>query len=67
MTDRHRGYLVTLSENLREDDSQSIIKAIEMIKGVLSVKPKVADIESHFSEQRVKNLLMDKIIKVINP
>lgn len=42
MTDRHAGYLVTLDRNVREDDAADIVKALEMVKGVISVKPVVA-------------------------
>lgn len=44
MTDRHAAYIVTLSEDIREDDAEeSILVAIRMIKGVASVKPVLSD------------------------
>jgi hypothetical protein len=42
MTQRHSGYLVILGEDIREDDAESTILALKMIKGVQSVEP-VAD------------------------
>ena len=42
MTDRHRGYLITLRQDLREDDSEAVMQALHMIKGVLTVEPLTA-------------------------
>jgi hypothetical protein len=39
MTDRHSGYVVVLKDDIREDDAERVIDAIQMIKGVLTVKP----------------------------
>lgn len=44
MTDRHSGYVVTLAEDIREDDAQAVIAALGMVRGVLSVEPVVADL-----------------------
>lgn len=41
MTDRFKGFLVTLDNEIREDDAQEIINALNMVKGVLKVKPYV--------------------------
>lgn len=43
MTDRHAGYIVTLADDIREDDAVHTISALKMIKGVISVQPVVAD------------------------
>lgn len=43
MTDRHCGYLVTLAEDVREDDGRSIVAALRMIRGVVDVQPVEAD------------------------
>lgn len=42
MTDRHAGYLITLEEDVRSDDAESIINALRMVKGVLHVEPIVS-------------------------
>jgi hypothetical protein len=52
MTDRHAGYVVTLARDIREDDAEAVIAAISMVKGVVSVKPVVADIEMHITKER---------------
>lgn len=52
MTDRHSGYLVTLSDDIREDDAQHIINALRMVKGVLSVEPIIHDHALMLAQQR---------------
>lgn len=61
MTDRHAGYLVTLAENVRDDDAQDIIGAIRMVKGVLAVDPVVADPLGAIAENRARSDLTQKI------
>jgi hypothetical protein len=45
MTDRHAGYVVVLAEDIREDDAESTLNALRMVKGVVSVTPVIADYE----------------------
>lgn len=52
MTDRHAGYVITLEEDVREDDAAAIKTALSMIKGVLSVEPVVSDPGLHIAEER---------------
>lgn len=52
MTDRHMGYVVTLTEDIREDDAERIVLALQMVKGVLSVRPLVKDYTSHIVSER---------------
>jgi hypothetical protein len=65
MTDRHAGYIVTLDHDIREDDAQRIIEAIEMIKHVISVKPIVATFELQNVQERVRYELQAKLLKVV--
>lgn len=44
VTDRHAGYIVVLAEDIREDDAEeSILIALRMVKGVISVTPVISD------------------------
>jgi hypothetical protein len=53
MTDRHAGYLVVLSEDIREDDAEeSVLAALRMIKGVCAVTPVSADYEQVIARER---------------
>ncbi len=53
MTDSHAGYLVVLDENLREDDSQAVLAALRLIKGVIAVTPVVGTSEVTIAQERV--------------
>jgi len=64
MTDRHTGYIVALDADIREDDAQAIIAAIQMIKGVQTVTPLVADPMGAIHELRVRRNLLNKIYEV---
>lgn len=65
MTDRHRGYIVILADDLREDDSQSLITAIGMIRGVLSVQPLVADGGDLVARARESERWRGALVKII--
>lgn len=49
MTDRHAGYLITLAEDVREDDAEHVLNALRMIKGVATVEPVVSDYGLHIA------------------
>lgn len=53
MTGRHSGYIVTLAEDIREDDAEeSVLNAIRMVRGVVSVVPVTASASQSIAEQR---------------
>lgn len=66
MTDRHAGYIVTLAQDIREDDAKAVITALRMVKGVMSVEPVVADIQYHLAEQRINREWTDRLYAMIN-
>ena len=41
MTDKYKGFLVTLEKEIRDEDAKNILTALGMIKGVQLVKPYV--------------------------
>uniref|UniRef100_A0A6M3IZC8 Uncharacterized protein n=1 Tax=viral metagenome TaxID=1070528 RepID=A0A6M3IZC8_9ZZZZ len=67
MTDRYHSLTVVFDQDIRDDDVEPILIAIKMIKGVLSVKPKVADMDSYMAEERVRNDLGKKLWDVLYP
>ena len=67
MTDRYHSLTVALDRDIRDDDAEPILMAIRMIKGVLSVKPKVADMDSNMAEDRARIDLGQKLWDVIYP
>jgi DNA replicative helicase MCM subunit Mcm2 (Cdc46/Mcm family) len=65
MTDRHAGYVVTLANDIREDDAEAVIGALRMVKGVLSVDPITGSFDVHIAEQRVRAELRDKLLGIL--
>jgi len=65
MTDRHTGYIVTLDNNIRADDSEQIINAIHMLRGVIDVTPVVSDITSIMAESKAKDEIRQKIWDIL--
>ena len=55
MTDRYNFLVVVLEENIRDDDAETILNAIRMVKGVLSV------------EGNVRMELGNKLLEVLYP
>ena len=64
MTDRIKGYIVTLEQDIREDDAEHITNAIRMISGVLSVAAIVGETGDHIIRERLKRKLMNQIMDV---
>lgn len=52
MADRHAAYIVTLSEDHHADDSQAVMDAIRMIRGVADVQPVTASVEIRVASAR---------------
>ena len=67
MTDRVHSLTVVLEHDVREDDVQSLTEAIHMMRGVLSVRGEVSNMESHMAEERARRELGGKILDVIYP
>jgi hypothetical protein len=67
VTDRIKAYVVTLEADVREDDAEAITGALKCIRGVLSVKPVVADISGHIAEERARQELGEKLWAVLYP
>ena len=52
MTDRIKGVLITFEKDIRDDDAKPIIEALNMIKGVLTVKHYVTGMEDYMLYQK---------------
>ena len=58
---------VVLEKDVSPEHIETIVNAIRMIRGVLSVSEHVADIESFMAEERARHKLGQKILDVIYP
>ena len=67
MTDRYNALTVVLEHDIRSDDAQALISAIEQLRGVLSVTPNVVDISSYTAHERARHELGQKIWEVLYP
>ena len=65
MTDRIHSLTVVLKKDIRDDDAESIITALSMVKGVLSATPHVANIETHMAYARARWELQSKLYDVL--
>jgi hypothetical protein len=66
MTARAKGFTVTLERDIREDEVQRILQAVEMITGVLHVEPVLATGKDHIVRMRLKNDITRNILKLID-
>lgn len=64
MTDRVSGFVVTLKQDIREDDVESTLDAIRHIKGVLGVMPVVTSASDHINRSRVQQEAGQRVIEL---
>lgn len=63
---RVKGFTVTLERDIKEEDFQRVLEAVEMITGVLHVEPVLATGQDHITRMRLKNDITRNILKLIN-
>lgn len=61
MTDRINSLTIVIERDIRDDDCQPLIAAIQMMRGVLTVKANVANHSDFMAEERAKHELTKKI------
>lgn len=65
MTDRVKGFTVTLNRDIRDDDFEKIINAVYMINGVAHVEPTLVTIDDHMNREVIKRELINKIYEIL--
>lgn len=60
MTDRIKGVHVVFEKDIREDDAESIINAIRMVKGVSSVKGNVVNSSDWMNRELIRQEISKK-------
>lgn len=53
MTDRIKGFTITLEKDVRVDDVQPLIQAISMLKGIAHVEPSLSTCEDHMNREMI--------------
>jgi hypothetical protein len=61
MTDRVKGFVVTLEKDIRIDDVEPLMQAIRYLRGVGDVSPSISDSNDHINQMRIKNELREKM------
>ena len=68
MTTRYKSFIVSLEHDVRDDESESIVTALKMVKGVLRVEPQEAtagDLTIQYREKsELRKKLFDFLIKL---
>jgi hypothetical protein len=67
MTDRFNFLTVALESDIRSDDAEPLINAIRQLRGVLHVTPHVVRASDYVAEERVRQEMGEKILKIIHP
>ena len=67
MTDRYEGFVITLRNQIREDDAEATINAIKQIKGVVSVEPVIGNVDIQLAKTQARSELIDLFYKVFYP
>lgn len=65
MTDRYKGVVVTFDHDIRDDDAEETLNAIRHIRGVLDVRPVVANHDDHMNRELVRQELMKRLWDVL--
>jgi hypothetical protein len=65
MSDRLSGVIVTFEKDMRDDDAQELITAIQCIRNVASVDPVVVNSSDWINRQQVRHELRMKLFKVL--
>jgi hypothetical protein len=66
MTQRIKGFVVSLSNDMREDDVEQIVNAIRLIKGVSAVQNIESNIDDQINRMNIKLEMSNKIFETLS-
>ncbi len=66
MTDRINALIVVLEHDICDDDAEVTINAIKQIRGVLKVKPHIAEFADEIAFERARYELIAKLWAVLH-
>ena len=67
MTDRYHSLTVVLEKDIRADDAEDLIKAMKMLRHVITVKGNVSDFNFIVAQERAVFDLGQQVLAVIYP
>lgn len=65
MTDRVHSLIVVFDKDFREDDAEALVDAIQMLRGVIQVRPIVGTPEHYAAREQAKADLRSQIFGVL--
>ena len=65
MTNRLKGFTITLEQDFREDDMERLKNALEMHKGVLHVEPVLVTSEDHINRTKIRMDLIQEMLEIL--
>ncbi len=65
MSERVKGFVVTLEKDVRLDDVELLMQTIRYMRGVANVEPSLVDSSDWINQKRVKTELREKMYKFI--
>ena len=65
MSDKVKGFVVTLEKDVRLDDVELLMQTIRYMRGVANVEPSIVDSSDWINQQRVKTELREKMYQFI--
>lgn len=63
MTDKVKGFTVTLEKDIRIDDVEVIVNAIRMIRGIADVEVSITTGDDYINREMIRNEFRDKFRK----
>lgn len=67
MTERYKGFVVSLDRDMRSDDAEATMAAIRQIKHVADVKPLTAKFEDEMARDHARREIHERLWKVLYP
>lgn len=67
MSDRYIALTVLLEKPIKDEDAEQLIQAIMQLRGVMDVTPVVQDVQTLWIEQKIRNEIGEKLMKVLYP
>lgn len=66
MTDRVKGFYVTLEQDVRVDDVESLVNAVRQLKGVAAVNVNISNADDWMNRMQLRSQIRRKLYSAID-